>query len=115
MYLRKLIIGCVLIFAAHIPFKVNAQYLTVTGNGQLTVRADEVCDAIPMMLEFLPTYKPNTKSITITDYFLYKNDVGELKRYSRDGVNHITILYDEQGRITNLNDATFHYEDNTVL
>ena len=115
MYLRKLIIGCMLIFAAHIPFKVNAQYLTVTGNGQLTVRADEVCDAIPMMLEFLPTYKPNTKSITITDYFLYKNDVGELKRYSRDGVNHITILYDEQGRITNLNDATFHYEDNRII
>ena len=115
MYLRKLVIGCVLMFAAHIPFKVNAQYLTVTGNGQLTVRADEVCDAIPMMLEFLPTYKPNTKSITITDYFLYKNDVGELKRYSRDGVNHITILYDEQGRITNLNDATFHYEDNRII
>ena len=107
-----------LIFAAHIPFKVNAQYLTVTGNGQLTVRADEVCDAIPMMLEFLPIYKPNTKSITITDYFLY-NDTGELKRYSRDGVrdgvNRITIQYDEQGRITNLNDATFHYEDNRII
>ena len=97
-----------LIFAAHIPFKVNAQYLTVTGNGQLTVRADEVCDAIPLMLEFLPIYKPNTKSITVTDYFLY-NDTGELKRYSREGVNRITIQYDEQGRITNLNYFTFHY------
>ena len=68
-----------------------------------------------MMLEFLPIYKPNTKSITITDHFLYKNDVGELKRYSRDGVNRITILYDEQGRITNLNDATFHYEYNRII
>lgn len=114
MYLRKLIIGCVLIFAVHIPLNVNAQYLTITGKGQLTVRADEVCDAIPMMLQFLPIYKPNTKCITITDYFLY-NDTGELKRYSRDGVNRITIQYDEQGRITNLNDVTFHYEDNRII
>ena len=115
MYLRKLFIGCVLIFATFIHFKVNAQYLTVTGNGQLTVRADEVCESSPMMLEFLPTYKSHTKSITITDHFLYRNDVGELKRYSQDGVNHITILYDEQGRIINLNDATFHYEDNRIV
>ena len=115
MYLRKLFIGCVLIFATFIHFKVNAQYLTVTGNGQLTVRADEVCESSPMMLEFLPTYKPNSKSITITNHFLYRNDVGELKRYSQDGVNHITILYDEQGRIINLNDATFHYEDNRIV
>lgn len=114
MYLRKLIIGCVLIFAVYIPLNVNAQYLTITGKGQLTVRADEVCDAIPMMLQFLPIYKPNTKCITITDYFLY-NDTGELKRYSRDGVNRITIQYDEQGRITNLNDVTFHYEDNRII
>lgn len=114
MYLRKLIIGCVLIFAVYIPLNVNAQYLTITGKGQLTVRADKVCDAIPMMLQFLPIYKPNTKCITITDYFLY-NDTGELKRYSRDGVNRITIQYDEQGRITNLNDVTFHYEDNRII
>ena len=114
MYLRKLIIGCVLIFAVYIPLNVNAQDLTITGKGQLTVRADEVCDAIPIMMQFLPIYKPNTKCITITDYFLY-NDTGELKRYSRDGVNRITIQYDEQGRITNLNDVTFHYEDNRII
>ena len=60
MYLRKLIIGCVLVLAVHLPFAVNAQWLTVSGNGQLTVSAEKASLGYT-----IPKYKPNTKSITI--------------------------------------------------
>ena len=113
--LRVLLTGFMLLMTMSIPFKGDAQNLTLTGKGQLTVRPDGA-DVITMFMqvEFLPQYKPLTKSITITNYFL-RNYAGDLLRqHGSEGFNHTCILYDRQGRITKINDLTFLYENDKV-
>lgn len=109
MYLRKLIIGCVLVLAVHLPFAVNAQWLTVSGNGQLTVSAEKASLGYT-----IPKYKPNTKSITIIKHELSKDKRGNLVRPNYYDKIYDTILYDEQGHITNLNGFTFQYAGNRI-
>ena len=116
--LRKLLMGYVLLILASYPYNVDAQHLTLTSKGQLTVRPDgaNVIDMF-MCIEFLPQYKPYTKSVTITKYFL-ENDAGDLIRRRGGGTNHTKLFYDEQGRITKINDfvnLTFLYEGNRVV
>ena len=113
--LRVLLTGFMLLMTMSIPFKGDAQNLTLTGKGQLTVRPDGA-DVITMFMqvEFLPQYKPLMKSITITNYFL-RNYAGDLLRqHGSEGFNHTCILYDRQGRITKINDLTFLYENDKV-
>ena len=100
--LRKITIGYVLFITAFLPFMVS-------GNGQLRMLPNTADNNVGMTYyNFLPQYKPLTKSITITRYNLYYND--DLGEYTRCKSRYIgscddeccsttIVLYDEQGRI----------------
>ena len=111
--MKSILVGWLLLITVYIPLNVDAQSPTITGSGQLTVRPDGA-DVIDMFsfLDFLPQYKANTKSVTITQYYLV-NDAGDLRRRTFDGIGHTTILYDEQGKIIKIDNAVklnFQYE-----
>ena len=78
--LRVLFTVCVLLVLVGIHYKVDAQHLTLTGKGQLTIRPDgaKVVGGF-MCIGFLPQYKPNTKSIAIANNNI-ENDAGDLIR-----------------------------------
>lgn len=116
--------GCVLL-VAFIPFRMNGQYsLMVSGDGQLRMLPSTLDNnAGTTYYNFLPQYKPLTKSITITRYQLYYDD--DLGNYTRCKSRYIgecddvccsttDILYDKEGRIIKVSSCSFQYEDNRI-
>ena len=124
--LRKITIGYVLFITAFLPFSMNGQHsFMVSGNGQLRMLPNTADNNVGMTYyNFLPQYKPLTKSITITRYNLYYND--DLGEYTRCKSRYIgscddeccsttIVLYDEQGRISKVSNCSFQYEDDRII
>ncbi len=123
--LKKTAIGYVLFIATFLPLGMNGQYsLMVSGNGQLRMLPNTADNNVGITYyNFLPQYKPLTKSIIITRYHLYYND--DLGDYTRCNSRYIgacddeccsttIVLYDEQGRISNVSNCSFQYEDDRI-
>ena len=122
--MRIIAIGCVLL-VSFIPFRMNGQYsLMVSGNGQLRMLPSTADDNVGVTYyNFIPQYKPLTKSITITRYNLfYNDDLGEYTRCNSRNLGEcdggccstIKVLYDEQGKIIKVSNCSFQYEDNRI-
>ena len=122
--MRIIAIGCVLL-VSFISFRMNGQYsLMVSGNGQLRMLPSTADDNVGVTYyNFMPQYKPLTKSITITRYNLYYNDdLGEYTRCTSRNLGEcdggccstIKVLYDEQGKIIKVSNCSFQYEDNRI-
>lgn len=120
--LRKSTRNYIFLMALIIPFGTKGQSpLMISGNGQLRMlpTADNIAGIT--YYNFLPQYKPRTKSVAITRFNLYYSDnEGDFVRHNDgDCCRTTNILYDEHGRIVKLQynngSDSFLYEDDKII
>ncbi len=110
-----------LLIVAYVPFRMYGQELVVSGNGQLRAIPSTYEIGLVHYYNFLPQYKPLTKSVTIKRYDL-RSDYGELKRVRDwdgfvgqydDKHSTIVIMFDMQGNVVEITEKSFDIDKST--